>query len=42
MGLVVVSGTYSLSHLIEGFMPEAFLNGWIVTILVLFRPHWVY
>lgn len=24
------------------FLPEAFLNGWIITILVVNRPHWVY
>lgn len=50
VGLVVMSGAYTLQQLAEGFMPffplmfmpEAFLNGWIITILVLFRPHWVY
>ncbi len=24
------------------FLPEAFLNGWIITVLVVNRPHWVY
>ena len=23
------------------FLPEAFLNGWIITILVLYKPTWV-
>jgi len=23
------------------FLPEAFLNGWVMTLLVVFRPHWV-
>jgi uncharacterized membrane protein len=24
------------------FFPEAFINGWAITILVCYRPHWVY
>jgi uncharacterized membrane protein len=24
------------------FLPEAFLNGWAMVVLVVFRPHWVY
>jgi uncharacterized membrane protein len=23
-------------------MPEAFLNGWVMTVLVAYRPNWVY
>jgi uncharacterized membrane protein len=50
VGLLVYSGGFSLPQLEEGFMPyfplmflpEAMLNGWIITILVLYRPAWVY
>ena len=24
------------------FFPEGFINGWLMTVLVAFRPHWVY
>ena len=48
--LLVVSGAYSYADLRETvlpffplmFMPEAFLNGWILAILVAFKPQWVY
>lgn len=49
-GLLVASGAYSYAELAESvlpffplmFLPEAMLNGWIMVILVAFRPHWVY
>ncbi|OOZ34496.1 energy-coupling factor ABC transporter permease [Solemya velesiana gill symbiont] len=49
-GLLILSGGYSLVELKETFipffplmaMPEAFLNGWIITVLVVYRPQWVY
>ncbi|MCG8426499.1 MAG: energy-coupling factor ABC transporter permease [Chromatiales bacterium] len=49
-GLLVWSGSYSLAELSDTimpffplmFMPEAFLNGWIMTVMVVYRPHWVY
>lgn len=49
-GLLVASGAYSYAAL-QGsvlpffplmFLPEALLNGWILTLLVLHRPNWVY
>ncbi len=48
-GLLVMSGAFSMLELEETFipffplmfLPEAILNGWIITILVLYRPHWV-
>ena len=48
--MLVLSGTYSMEELGQTllpffplmFLPEAFLNGWIMTVLVVFRPHWVY
>lgn len=48
--LLVVSGAYSFAELGETvlpffplmFMPEAFLNGWILAVLVAFKPRWVY
>lgn len=48
--LLVLSGAYSAADLEETivpffplmFFPEAILNGWIITILVLFCPTWVY
>ena len=48
--LLVLSGHFSMLQLEETFMPffplmfmpEAFLNGWIMTVLVVYRPHWVY
>lgn len=49
-GLLVLSGAYSFAQLDQTFLPffplmflpEAMLNGWIMVILVAFRPHWVY
>ncbi|MET0104022.1 MAG: energy-coupling factor ABC transporter permease [Sedimenticola sp.] len=49
-GLLVLSGEYAMVELEETFlpffplmaMPEAFLNGWIITVLVVYRPNWVY
>lgn len=48
--LLVASGAYSFADLNETvlpffplmFMPEAFLNGWILAVLVAFKPQWVY
>lgn len=48
--LLVGSGAYTMSELSQTvlplfpllFLPEAMLNGWIMVILVAFRPHWVY
>jgi len=48
--LLVLSGAYSFARLDQSFLPffplmflpEAMLNGWIIAILVAFRPHWVY
>ncbi|MEJ1375776.1 MAG: molecular chaperone DnaJ [Candidatus Sedimenticola sp. (ex Thyasira tokunagai)] len=50
VGLLVASGVFTLAELEQGlmpffplmFMPEAFLNGWAITMMVLYRPHWVY
>ncbi len=47
--LLVIGGAYVLEHLQQSFLPffplmflpEAFLNGWIMTVLVCFRPQWV-
>ncbi len=47
--LLVAGGAYVLEHLQQTFLPffplmflpEAFLNGWIMTVLVCFRPQWV-
>lgn len=47
--LLLANGSHSLLELRENFLPffplmflpEAMLNGWIITILVLYRPHWV-
>lgn len=49
-GLLVASGAYSFALLRETvlpffplmFLPEAILNGWVLTVLVLYRPNWVY
>lgn len=49
-GLLVASGAYSFAVLRETvlpffplmFLPEAILNGWVLTVLVLYRPEWVY
>jgi len=48
--MLVLSGSYSFAELNETvlpffplmFLPEALLNGWIIAVLVVFRPHWVY
>jgi uncharacterized membrane protein len=48
--LLILTGAYSYTQLNETFLPffplmflpEAMLNGWVVTMLVAFRPHWVY
>lgn len=50
MGLLVASGAYSYRVLRETvlpffplmFLPEAILNGAVLTLLVLYRPNWVY
>jgi uncharacterized membrane protein len=47
---LAVIGAYSFADLSETvlpffplmFMPEAFLNGWILAVLVAFKPQWVY
>lgn len=49
-GLLVAGGTYSFAELDRTFLPffplmflpEAILNGWAITVLVAFRPQWVY
>jgi uncharacterized membrane protein len=48
--LLVSSGAYSFAELSDRvlpyfplmFLPEAFLNGWALAVLVVFRPLWVY
>jgi uncharacterized membrane protein len=48
--LLVGSGAYTFAELSQTvlpffplmFLPEAMLNGWIMVILVAFRPEWVY
>lgn len=48
--LLVGSGAYTFAELSQSvlpffplmFLPEAMLNGWIMAILVVFRPEWVY
>lgn len=48
--LLAASGAYTMAELNVTvvpffplmFLPEAMLNGWIMVILVAFRPHWVY
>lgn len=48
--MLVLSGVYSFGELDRTllpffplmFLPEAFLNGWAMVVLVVFRPHWVY
>jgi uncharacterized membrane protein len=48
--LLVSSGAYTFAQLSQTvlpffplmFMPEAMLNGWIMVVLVAFRPDWVY
>lgn len=49
-GLLVMGGHYDYQSLEASvvpffpvmFFPEAMLNGWIMTLLVVFRPEWVY
>lgn len=48
-GLLLAAEAYSLQKLIDNyllflplmFFPEAVLNGWLVSIMVGFKPHWV-
>ncbi len=48
--LLAGSGAYTMAELSHTvlpffplmFLPEAMLNGWIMVIMVAFRPHWVY
>jgi uncharacterized membrane protein len=48
--LLAATGAYTYAELDQTlvpffplmFMPEAMLNGWLITILVAFKPHWVY
>jgi uncharacterized membrane protein len=48
--LLESSGVYSFAQLSDRvlpyfplmFLPEAFLNGWALVVLVVFRPRWVY
>lgn len=48
--LLAGAGAYTMAELSQTvlpffplmFLPEAMLNGWIMVILVAFRPHWVY
>lgn len=49
-GLLVASGAYTFAELDQTvlpffplmFLPEAFLNGWLLAVLVAFKPQWVY
>lgn len=49
-GLLVAGGAYSFAELNQTFLPffplmflpEAVLNGWVIVVLVAFRPQWVY
>ena len=49
-GLLVAVGAYSFAQLDQGFLPffplmflpEAIVNGWVMAVLVAFRPEWVY
>jgi len=49
-GLLAMTGAYGFAQLNETvlplfplmFLPEAFFNGWVLVVLVVFRPHWVY
>lgn len=49
VGLLVMGGRYDLAQLQQTvipffplmFLPEAFFNGWITTLLISFRPQWV-
>ena len=48
-GLLLLVGAYSLDRLSDSyllflplmFFPEAVLNGWLISIMVGFKPHWV-
>jgi uncharacterized membrane protein len=48
--LLVASGAYTFTHLDQEvlpffplmFLPEAMLNGWLLAILVAYKPEWVY
>ncbi|MGA7981189.1 MAG: energy-coupling factor ABC transporter permease [Chromatiaceae bacterium] len=48
--LLVLSGAYTFAELAQTFLPffplmflpEAILNGWVMAVLVAFRPNWVY
>lgn len=48
-GLLLLADVYSLESLIDNyllflplmFFPEAVLNGWLISIMVGFKPHWV-
>jgi uncharacterized membrane protein len=50
MLMLVLSGAYTMAELQATvvpffplmFLPEALVNGWVITILVLFFPAWVY
>jgi uncharacterized membrane protein len=50
VALLVLSGAYTRADLELTiipffpmmFFPEAIINGWVITIFVLFRPHWVH
>lgn len=49
VGLLISSGAYTLAELNQTFLPffplmflpEAIVNGWVITMLVAFRPEWV-
>jgi uncharacterized membrane protein len=48
--LLIAGGAYSFAELNQTFLPffplmflpEAILNGWVIVVLVAFRPQWVY
>ena len=48
--MLILSGAYTLAELDQTFLPffplmflpEAMLNGWVMAVLVAFRPEWVY
>ena len=48
-GLLLAAGAFALPRLIDNyllflplmFFPEAVLNGWLISIMVGFKPHWV-
>ena len=48
--LLIASGAYTFAELDQTvlpffplmFLPEAILNGWLLAVLVAFKPHWVY